>query len=507
MDIDAAAWDGGRLSSPNEPHARGTGDVSLIVHDANAAAGEEPFLTAFKTAPRCLPWAFSGAASDAEASEGGPRDSPARTVRRSVVEAAVTLPDGWLSRRAEEERSGNPMVTAALDSALDAIRALQHMAFQTAKKPIYGPSPETLPSLIPMAVGRRVGDVMEHLAGTGTAFVNAAGAQADHLRSEGVMGGSPPPQVELPRGPFTSYLSIRNEADVALYFNGQYRSALFLLAAACESLLDTALQMLLWESGMAPEDAAPKFNIGSGIEHWVKSNFANLVGGHWDGRPDSSVAAWRRLILYPRNVSAHSGIGVDRQVALDATWAADEIRLYLGARVFANQRRFPLTSLILSTSLLMAPREGMISTSLRVLSETPDESVPNLERFGRWRLCVLALGSDHFEPRSPSLSRGGLVAVVQPDQAVLWVWHDWISGRACLVELDNAPNEELETRLRSRGYMLTAEGFSFAYTDTLHAVSPWAEEHNLIPGLECLASGDDLDRFRSASRGDWPNSR
>jgi hypothetical protein len=199
---------------------------------------------------------------------------------------------------------------------------------------------------------------------------------------------------------------------VSLRLHGQYRTALVLYAAACESLLDTAMQLLLWEAGGTPEEAATQFLPPKGLEGRVKATLPQLVGGHWGGRPGSAVDTWRSRILYPRNLSIHSGLGVTREVAWEAMAAVDSLRMYLAERVFEKRRLYAIAALAIAADLLILPKSGSLGTAVQAAAAAGDGRL--LPRFQRWRQCLTSIVTDRFAPRTPSMTNGGLVAVSHP---------------------------------------------------------------------------------------------
>ena len=67
------------------------------------------------------------------------------------------------------------------------------------------------------------------------------------------------------------------------------------------------------------------------------------------------------------------------------------------------------------------------------------------------------------------------------------IWHDWEAGRAQLVEVAGVEEPPVQ---HDGGYFV-------AYSragDPVSAISDWKEEHWLVPGLEALFDGTDLDQ-------------
>jgi hypothetical protein len=468
----------------------------LYVRQTTGPADEGMHLTAFRVARDCYISLTAGQAASTPHQNRSPGEASTPVESRTVVEAAVTLPSNWEETQHWEEANANPALTAALDSALDAIRSLQHMTFQLTRVPMEVPTAETLPAIVPLLLTRRVTSGVQLLEGGVRAFINNLGEDANHLRLDG-FEESPREVFGSVRGPFTSYLSLRNEADVSLRLHGRYRAALILYAAACESLLDTTIQLLLWEGGRTPEEAVAWFLPPRGLESRVRATLPQLIGGHWDGRAGSAMDVWIFNVLHPRNISIHSGLGVTRQVAWDAMTAVDSLRMYLVGKVFNRKRRYPITSLALSADLLMVPESGSLESALQAATSGDSQQLP---RFQRWRQCLASIVADRSDRRMPTRTSGGLLAVVLSDNQVTWVWHDWASRMAQVVTVAPEDKASLSIQLAAHSSEFGGWiGFAVKQFDAVVPVTDWLEDHNLIPGLQCLIKADDLDRALNSS--------
>jgi hypothetical protein len=301
-------------------------------------------------------------------------------VQRTVVEAAVTLPFSWKP----DPENPDDVLTSALDSALLSIKLLLLQVF-TAQRytPRSIPTAENLPPMVPFTVMRPTEQGLERVIGLGM-FQNHLGETRHELisHSESV---SDLPEV---RTPYLPFWSIRNDAAVCLQLRGQYRAALILVAAAAENMIDTFTQFLLWEEGADAATASTDYRGRVGIVTRTRRLLPPRIGGSWDGTGDSPVADWYRLVVEPRNATSHVGSDVSREEAWQAWNALDALRFYIGGRVFANQTKYPFSSMATHIGLNVghsASDDGTPQTALRILESLPEDEARQFSDFEEWR--------------------------------------------------------------------------------------------------------------------------
>jgi hypothetical protein len=120
--------------------------------------------------------------------------------------------------------------------------------------------------------------------------------------------------------PVVPYLELSSEARRAFDREGDTRSAVIHSQAACEVLLDSVLQALLWEEGVAPLDAAeglfsPTSTLGGRVRRF--DAYASRLGsGNWRFDGDGPVATWYNSLASLRNHCVHAGFRPSHREAL-----------------------------------------------------------------------------------------------------------------------------------------------------------------------------------------------
>lgn len=107
-------------------------------------------------------------------------------------------------------------------------------------------------------------------------------------------------------GPLDGFLMTIQEATSA-FNRGLNRSATVMSAAGAETLLNTVLHLLQWETELMPEVSAEGWDDRAGIQKRVSTNFSNLLGGSWDLTRPGPVGDWARNVANLRNDVVHAG--------------------------------------------------------------------------------------------------------------------------------------------------------------------------------------------------------
>lgn len=495
LDIDSPMPGTGNVRTSLRRSRAGTGAVVLTIHQTTVGSSEvgENMLTLMRIAMESQPWAFPNQRQGDSVRSG----ELATETTISVVEAAVQLPMSYPKRIAEEEELSNPMITAALGNALDAIAVLQLNCYSMTRRPLSRVTPETLPYMIPYVLHLPT-ETSEASSQAGPRiFLNDAGKEAYEFRTSlGQQSVDDDLFRVMPQGPFAPYQRLRLEAESLLNLNGEYRAMLLTVAAACENLVDTTLMLLLWEAGEAPESAARFFGVSRSVTERVAARFHGLLGGDWDITQNDELGNWTRQVVYPRNEAIHTAAPVDRDHAMNAWIASEGLRFFLASRLKQRASRYPMTSLFYFVSLQMEPRGGW---SQRMRERFRSETLPHADHFDRWANCLREVVAEPVRPREPTMQQGHLLTVISPGGFPRWIWHSPSTAKACEVLL---PEQDMEDLLSGIDHVCLVDyftGYSHEYRGARDQISDWEEEHWLIPGLEALNDGSDLEvRFEHA---------
>jgi hypothetical protein len=158
--------------------------------------------------------------------------------------------------------------------------------------------------------------------------------------------------------PTVPYLELSSEARRAFDREGDTRSAVIHSQAACEVLLDSVLQALLWEEGVTPREAAnglfsPRSTLGGRVSR--SDVYAVRLGsGHWRFDGDGPVATWYKCLANLRNRCVHAGYRPSNNEALVASRAQFALRDFIADRLVDKQRRFPRTASLFTSRALQA---------------------------------------------------------------------------------------------------------------------------------------------------------
>lgn len=317
------------------------------------------------------------------------RRSGRTKVPSSVVEAAVTLPTGWT---AQSNEGPNDVLTAALDSALLAVKLLLLQVYSAQPDtPRILPTPESLPSIIPFMVCQFNGEGEVSLrptaAGNLSVLTNDLGREAMNK----LYDPSAPPELAPVRNSFATYWSLRNDAGVLLELRGQYRSSLLLIAATAENMIDSIGQLLLWSDGVSVKDAAKLFGDRAGPLKRANEIIAPRIGGGWRSDAQSPIGDWVAQVIHPRNEAVHVGADVSREAAWQAWQALDALRLHVGGLLMRNQSKYPMAALAVSLFLNLSSSPNRYApTAARLISESPPKPGGKIIDFERWQRELVA---------------------------------------------------------------------------------------------------------------------
>jgi hypothetical protein len=159
--------------------------------------------------------------------------------------------------------------------------------------------------------------------------------------------------------PVLPYLELSAEARRSLHREGDTRASAIYSQAACEVLLDSVLQAMLWEESMLPSDAVKKFfaqNSSLGARVRNSNTYAPRLGtGHWRLDGSGPVANWYSNVAALRNRCVHAGYRPSHGEAKAGLEAQLALRDFVADRLLDRQRRFPLAASLFTSR---APRSS-----------------------------------------------------------------------------------------------------------------------------------------------------
>ena len=478
---------GGRRASISS-----TGSVSLLPRTVEVpdTGDVDSTVAILKHMNNFVPWATGRTSRLRKLARWIPRRPSMPSVYTTLVEASVFMPPGWVAYSARTREEEDPVLEAALEDVVEAVNILQNLDYILTKRPTSPVAPQTLPAILPFAIGvASAGTIYPAPEGATGVFVNHLGEATRNLRRPTEHDLIDPQMLDyVIRSPFEKTAELMREADALLRIGGNYRAGVILAAAASESLVDTLLMFLYWESGRIPEDVVQVFKYPRSIRQRVKSDFQQLLGDSWDESKVVELNGWVERVVVPRNQVVHFGARVDR-IAAEEAWAAFEgLRMLLANRLWSRAKSFPVTNLLFFRGLGMLPNASAQSLRRR-MADFPEE--PNIQSLDNWIFCLQGLLNDQ-KSRQGSFTRGGLLKLVDPAGGVHWIWHDWTSSKACRVRPDSAVLAEFSTATPNANHGGSYEIHSIDRTSAVMQVGEWVEEHVLVPNLQVLADQSDL---------------
>lgn len=204
-------------------------------------------------------------------------------------------------------------------------------------------------------------------------------------------------EVWVRGGPLLPYSERSLDARLALENAGDYQNCIVQCQIAIEVLFDTLLQLLLWEEGVAPRDAANEL-YREGLEKRVRSQFPPRLGGDWNSKGRGVVARWAQQVAQLRHRVVHTGYRPTRDEALEAMAILGDLDDFFRDRLIEKRTRYPRTTLMTLGSPGLK-RYGVWSGKIRAFAERADEEPNWIHAFNEWR-------KDLLDERS-SVQRGG----------------------------------------------------------------------------------------------------
>lgn len=482
--------------------------ASVLFHEVEEDVSETSFLSSIM---RAFDVGFP--LQGADSTGPGPRSTPPPRGKAHVAEVVVPLGATFaLTAFGKAERDSelpdledppDDLLSAALDTALRAVRSLQSAYVASTRRTTRILTRQQLPAFVP--VGLRAanrtpvedGSIRMIFAndrferfGIGETLTEAQ--QASMFKTQ-----NQPDRIR-------AYTDLYNQALVALNLDGNCREAAVMVGAASEAFLNLLILCLRWETGMTPEISALAWPDSFATR--ISTNLPPVLGGNWSPRGEAPYGRWRRHTYELRNRVAHGGYEPSTHEcelaikSLDALIAEIAMRLTSGARLKAYPR---VASMLFGSRL--QPRLPRLPWLSR-LQDDPHE-VNWIVTSGRWIETHYRLTHDEVEPRVPDASRAELISTWNPKEPTptSWMLIDTLTGLGA------------EVSVATDKVSMPAEGSSFPsdiefdegipalvghhrQPDDVQSVGPWVEAYHLNSMLGVMVDGTDLEQA-------WPLKR
>lgn len=204
--------------------------------------------------------------------------------------------------------------------------------------------------------------------------------------------------IDIP-GPFVRAIELQSQAEIYRRASGDYKVAIILYAAACESLIDDLLQHLLWEKGLLPHEAAEEFMNRRKKSNVVQPKSARtlvtislyplLTGQSWKSAKQKSIVNWLNQVVAVRNDIVHNAFEPQYLEMYQCEEAVLEFHQFLASAIFGVRHRFPITA------IAFLGEDGLANSddwkSLKGLAGTSKKVRERMERFRRWSNHVAAI--------------------------------------------------------------------------------------------------------------------
>ena len=204
------------------------------------------------------------------------------------------------------------VLDGAFKEALEHLQVLTRSTYKLARNAVYPVGPKVLESQIPYALLRNEDEKILRAG-----FVDNHERQTTLERAIWRQSRNDLDKLEIANiaGPFDDHAFMVQEANAA-FSRGLNRSAMVMIASAVETLMNTLLQLLDWESNILPEESAEHWKEQISIKTRVAANFPEVLGGSWtfDDRAES-LRDWDQNIVRVRNEAVHgSRVPSDKEI-------------------------------------------------------------------------------------------------------------------------------------------------------------------------------------------------
>jgi hypothetical protein len=180
--------------------------------------------------------------------------------------------------------------------------------------------------------------------------------------------------------------SLQNEMDVALYHDGNFRSAVMLAHSASEVLLDVALIGMLYEETCDLEVAVRFFD--KPLKSRLLIECSGRLGGAWSAKGSNAAAVWIRDLLMLRHRVAHAGYMPSSDEVTAAREAHYGLERHLRDRLTVKVKKYPFTVGLLVTQAGFERRNVATNATAKAVEAV---TVETLSAFTTWRADVMRL--------------------------------------------------------------------------------------------------------------------
>lgn len=174
------------------------------------------------------------------------------------------------------------------------------------------------------------------------------------------------------------------EARRALEVEGDYAGAVVLAETASEVAVDGVLALLLWESGVEPEDAAGRFEEGK-VTRRVRNDLPALLGGDWRLEGTGAAAVWFRDAVRLRHRVVHGGYRPRRTEAAAAVRAVLGFERHIYDRLAVRRNEYPRSTLMTVAEQGLRKRDLWGGQIRRFAEEVAPTEPPWRESNRTWR--------------------------------------------------------------------------------------------------------------------------
>lgn len=325
---------------------------------------------------------------------------------QTVVEVMVELEEAQSGRQNDTVTKETSPDSWAFDRAIDELNVLLRAISFAQRFPMKKISRESIAPMVPIAFSNRrpwemlFTDELPELEPGGIFNLNfnypLTPIQTDEFGDVDDLISASLAHLSS-RGPFTTYLDFRREADVNYNEEGNYRAATIMYAAGCESLFEDLFQHNLWEQQIRPEEAKAEFVTKRGYPrpiHFLVNkklgNFYSSVG--WREDTPEPVVAWSKNVAQLRNRSVHDGyfptIGEMRKCVA----SVDQLVTFLADQVFESRRERPMTALALLGQQGLEKRGGW-NQKFSKLEGSKEDTLLRHRTFRRWADALSSIRS------------------------------------------------------------------------------------------------------------------
>lgn len=351
------------------------------------------------------------------------------TFTRTVAEVAITPLDEALRNHFNLDERDD--LYHQFEIALNSVNSLLEEYRLIAKIPIRLATLELLPPFIPQAFGDVRLDssrkpenfsLRMYLLSPHKLLVpeELTSEQSARLSSNLALSSQP--------HPLRRYASIRNDAAIAQRVHGDQRMAIILIATACEILINSVLQSVMWETDKALNSSAKNFHRQVPASKRIQK-FSGYFGASWGLKTTPELIRWDEDIARVRNRVVHTGSHPEKNEVDRASAAMDGLLKLFKMRLENHVQQYPRT-----LSWLVGDQVQKLSPqSVQVILDARNRNEPNwVNLIENWSKAIEARN----EKPHPELPLGPPRIVIYEDFSAGWIAADAGKTHACFVDPD-----------------------------------------------------------------------